>query len=173
MALSIQAQQKRASCTKAWVAEHPEMVLAYRRKWNAANKAAKRRWAESNKESVRASRKRYKEKARFLDPQGWSAKGRVYEKRRRERRKLDPAASAAAREYWAAKWRLKRAAWLEEQLRRQQWRCPRCACDLRRTPFHIDHIIPRAKGGSNESHNLWVLCQPCNYAKADNMEYLL
>jgi hypothetical protein len=31
--------------------------------------------------------------------------------------------------------------------------------------FHIDHIIPRRLGGSDDLSNLALACQPCNAAK--------
>jgi 5-methylcytosine-specific restriction endonuclease McrA len=33
-------------------------------------------------------------------------------------------------------------------------------------PFHIDHVEPLARGGSNRDDNLCVACAPCNFAKA-------
>ena len=33
----------------------------------------------------------------------------------------------------------------------------------------IDHIHPRAKGGSNDEDNLQTLCHDCNRLKSDNL----
>jgi 5-methylcytosine-specific restriction endonuclease McrA len=41
-----------------------------------------------------------------------------------------------------------------------------CAyCGKRDTPLQIEHIIPRAKGGSNRVSNLCIACEPCNQKK--------
>jgi 5-methylcytosine-specific restriction endonuclease McrA len=43
----------------------------------------------------------------------------------------------------------------------------RCAyCDAGGTPLEIDHVVPRAGGGSNRVSNLTLACRPCNQAKA-------
>jgi HNH endonuclease len=33
--------------------------------------------------------------------------------------------------------------------------------------LEIEHIIPKAKGGSNTEDNLWLACRPCNGYKSD------
>lgn len=34
-------------------------------------------------------------------------------------------------------------------------------------PLHIEHIEPRARGGSNDEENLWLACALCNRSKSD------
>lgn len=42
-------------------------------------------------------------------------------------------------------------------------------CQTTQGPFHIDHIEPLARGGSNRDENLCVACQPCNFAKGASL----
>ncbi|MDL1895997.1 HNH endonuclease [Anaerolineae bacterium CFX7] len=36
--------------------------------------------------------------------------------------------------------------------------------------FEIDHILPRARGGSSDENNLWLACPHCNNEKSDQVE---
>lgn len=50
-----------------------------------------------------------------------------------------------------------------------------CAyCPTKNVPLQIEHVIPRARGGSNRVSNLTVACEPCNDAKGvmDVREFL-
>ena len=38
---------------------------------------------------------------------------------------------------------------------------------LQGATFHVEHIIPRCKGGSSELVNLALACPSCNFHKAD------
>lgn len=33
------------------------------------------------------------------------------------------------------------------------------------SPAHVDHIVPRSRGGQNDDRNLRLLCEGCNTAK--------
>lgn len=40
-----------------------------------------------------------------------------------------------------------------------------CYCDKKDVPLNIEHIVPKAKGGSNRISNLAIACIPCNTKK--------
>lgn len=46
----------------------------------------------------------------------------------------------------------------------QGGKCAYCKKKVGRK-YHIDHIVPLSKGGSNWAANLQILCQPCNQRK--------
>ena len=46
-------------------------------------------------------------------------------------------------------------------------RCELCGVSSRDIQIDVDHIVPRAKGGSNERDNLQALCRTCNAQKRD------
>lgn len=47
----------------------------------------------------------------------------------------------------------------------QKGLCVYCEADLLATDFHVDHIVPLSKGGSNWPSNLQCLCPDCNLRK--------
>ena len=48
---------------------------------------------------------------------------------------------------------------------RDNYQCQSCGKKEQETQLNIDHIIPLAKGGSNDISNLQTLCQTCNQQK--------
>lgn len=58
-------------------------------------------------------------------------------------------------------------AWLKKHVRaRDNGLCQQCLRDrVTRVGTEIDHIIPRAHGGTHEPENLQLLCTDCHYHK--------
>ena len=54
-----------------------------------------------------------------------------------------------------------------EILRRAGARCELCGASSKETQIDVDHIVPRARGGSNDLENLQALCRTCNSQKRD------
>lgn len=59
----------------------------------------------------------------------------------------------------------------EEVEARAGWRCEYCHAPqgVCAYTFHLDHIVPRSKGGANAMTNCALACFPCNNAKSDHV----
>ena len=53
---------------------------------------------------------------------------------------------------------------------RDRYCCQSCGRTHEQTELTIDHIIPLAKGGSNDISNLQTLCRRCNTRKCDSID---
>lgn len=53
-------------------------------------------------------------------------------------------------------------------LRLQRGRCANCyeKVGVNRKKYHVDHIVPLSRGGSNDPTNLQILCVECNLRKS-------
>jgi len=49
----------------------------------------------------------------------------------------------------------------------EKWQRKCAYCGKGQVPLQIDHIVPRAKGGSDRAANLTLACQACNQAKGN------
>ena len=54
-----------------------------------------------------------------------------------------------------------------EVLKRAKYRCELCGAHEAHAALHVDHIIPRSKGGSDDLSNFQSLCVSCNTSKRD------
>jgi diadenosine tetraphosphate (Ap4A) HIT family hydrolase/5-methylcytosine-specific restriction endonuclease McrA len=54
-----------------------------------------------------------------------------------------------------------------EVLKRARFRCELCGVSADVRALEVDHIVPRTKGGADDSDNLQALCYSCNSMKRD------
>ena len=115
---------------------------------------------------VRCYNRRYQRERRHADP---TYRARTNEINRASFRRMrsDPARLARARATWrraAAKRRVRRHA--VALLIVQGGRCPLCMERIEDlADAHVDHIVPRAKGGGDEWENVQLVHAPCNLRK--------
>lgn len=134
--------------------------------WRAANPE---KWRESNRVSKTSNQNRYNAVQRddyAKNPEKYKAAWKRYYKKKRawhiERatvtgRKRRAQMKGSGGDHTAAEARAILAA--------QGHRCANCGTDLQKAKKHVDHIVPLARGGSNDKGNLQYLCAPCNLAK--------
>ena len=53
---------------------------------------------------------------------------------------------------------------------RDNYHCQSCGKSSTQTELNIDHIIPLARGGSNDISNLQTLCHNCNRKKKHHFD---
>lgn len=58
----------------------------------------------------------------------------------------------------------------EYVFQRDNYQCRSCGKNQQEITLNIDHIIPLAKGGSNDMSNLQTLCRPCNQQKKHHID---
>lgn len=54
------------------------------------------------------------------------------------------------------------------QFRSQNGKCWHCGKKLKRK-YHVDHLIPLVRGGSNSASNIVITCEFCNLSKGDKL----
>ena len=161
---------------KKWRAANIDRVRQKLREYEAANRdkirERKRRFRQANPDLITARRKEYVEAKRpqirvRLQKYWLENKHRLLDGRKayRNANRLKLSAHAHARR---ARVRNAPGSHTGEQLvnlhKLQRGRCAVCGDNLKKGR-HVDHIVPLAKGGSNDITNIQLLCPPCNLSK--------
>jgi len=58
-----------------------------------------------------------------------------------------------------------------EILERDNYTCQHCGRKAPDVKLHVDHIVPKKKGGLTETRNLQTLCIECNMGKSDQFYF--
>lgn len=160
-------RQRRLTTTLAWIADRKEERLAYGREYAKANKEKYRARKIANRELLNAQAR----EARKRNPEQANARAARYAKTPKGR--LNSAAGAMRR---YARLLGAEGTYDAQDVRRigdlQNWKCHWCGKPTKQS-FHVDHIEPLSKGGSNWPNNLCVACPSCNRQKSatDPLEF--
>ena len=161
-------------------AENPEKYRSASRRWRDRNLDVARQrtkeWRHDNQNRVRE----YKKEVYWANPEKARAEKRVsrlrhalnYNARTSAWKKANPNKVRASTENRRAKKRQASgshsASDVKRILIRQGKRCVYCKASLD-AGYHVDHIVPLAKGGRNGPDNLQCLCPTCNMSKGAKM----
>ena len=156
----------------AWMKRNPDKVKAQQKAWREANsdkvKAIRRKQYIQNKERENDQCKQYywsNREQRIADMAVYREANREYfrrwrldnrEKRRQEKQtRLARKAGASGSHTQTEVWQM-----LEDQCHV----CCYCEVPLFGN-FHVEHMIPLSRGGSDDWSNLGISCGPCNTSK--------
>lgn len=156
-----------------------EYMRQHARRWRAKNAD---RWTEIDRASKAKNAPKYaehKRKVRAADPEpARQSLRKSYTKHKDRRavemkayRKKNPERMAVLSRAYKAKKRAAEGRYSFADVRRmfdaQSGRCNVCKTDIANL-YHIDHVVPLSRGGTNWPSNLQLLCQHCNLSKNDS-----
>lgn len=136
---------------RVYYAANREKIDATHRRWRLANPDKKRQhtknWCANNPEKVKARAARWRKN----NPE----KLKILRWRRRARAHSAEGANLPFDE--------------KAQLKRQKGKCYYCQCKLGK--YHIDHVIPLSRGGSDHPDNKVLACPHCNHTKSAKLPH--
>lgn len=132
--------------------DNKESFVAYAKQWNLANKEHIAAYLQANKDERAAKAKQYRQ-----TPEGKAA-DKSNRNNRRSRKKNNGGKHTGAQ--------------ILALFDLQSGKCPYCKSKLSKTgsnKYHVDHVMPLSKGGSNDISNIQLLCPKCNLSKSDKL----
>jgi len=163
---------------RAYYLRHQERLQREQREWSSANRESVNAAARERHQRIKAAANAARRACYFRRDEARLA---------RERRAADPVAYRAAQRAYRAENRAKVAAWDSTK------RAVRCGAEGRHTAadvhdhyasqegccywcdvsvgdvYHVDHVIPLARGGTDWPDNIVVACPSCNVHKHAKM----
>jgi 5-methylcytosine-specific restriction endonuclease McrA len=146
--------KERREYTKQWQQAHPEKTQEYRQTEIESGKKKAHRKAH-----YRQNRHRYISDAKIwrdANPERVRRSSRIASRNYRARVRQAPGTHTDAD--------------VQRQYKAQCGKCHWCGCEVG-DMYHVDHVIPLFRGGSNGPENLVIACPPCNWSKGDKLPH--
>lgn len=150
--------------TRSWQKRNYEFWMGRNRNWMIAHpdkmKASNKKWCENNPEryAVIKAKGIADLRQREIDNPDWAKANSKKAKARRRARILNSPGS-----HTSADILLQRKAQTDKKGRLHCWWCGKIIKD---EDYHLDHVIPLSRGGSNGADNIVLSCPKCNLAKS-------
>lgn len=138
--------------SRRWYSQHKEEAAEYVRRRSAETKAKiaekKRRYRAENKDKIAEYNRKWRTENKGVM--------RAHKHRRRARQRNAPGRHTAAD--------------VKRQHKAQKGKCYYCGCKVG-NDYHVDHVIPLIRGGSDGPENIVIACQFCNISKKDKLPH--
>lgn len=155
-AYEVVHREERAQYRAEQYVLHHEERIEYATKWRAAHPELKQTYTEDQLEQ----RREYNRQWRVSNPTYQSEHDRTHREQRRVRVRNRAARKNQSQGCHTAQD-------IERQLKAQKNKCYYCHEPLDK--YHVDHIVPLSRGGSNGPGNLVIACPTCNVKKGSKM----
>lgn len=147
---------------KALYASDPEKFITRSKAWREANydqwRKQRLEWYAANIEEIRTKREAFYD-ANIVRLR---ARGKAFRDANPEKIAAQNSRTRKIREAVPGSFT---ADDVKKLMQLQRGKCPVCKKDIR-AKFHVDHVVPIARGGTNDKSNLQLLCPSCNHKKS-------
>jgi 5-methylcytosine-specific restriction endonuclease McrA len=170
--------ERNREAARSYYAANKDKVVAYRR----ANADAIREWKRADRARKRQEKEERERQWREDHPQEYEAQLRGREERQKERisRKnrlwrINNREASRAKDTRRRIRKMKAEGNhtgddIKRQYKAQKGRCYYCGVKVGQD-YHVDHVIPLSRGGSNGPENIVISCPFCNQSKKDKMPH--
>lgn len=162
----LRPECKKCACehVQRWRVTNADKVAETRSRYNTEHHDkvidSKRRWREKHPSGHRGTRYTHSltiEEKREIDRRRYYANKERSRAKKRNREALKRAAEGTHTD-----------ADVRAQYKRQHGKCYYCQTKVGNI-YHVDHVIPLSRGGSNGPDNLVIACPKCNRSKHDKL----
>lgn len=166
-------KEKESERHRVWYAANKERHAQYGRAYFQANIERRREYQRAYRAANRERMLEYQRSYVAAKGEQWTEARRAY----REARRGDPSVRAQYRVRSQRRRTLKRQASgthtvadVQAQYERQKGKCYWCGVKVGDN-YHVDHIHPLSRGGSNGPENLVIACPHCNESKGAKLPH--